>query len=128
MGHVGEVLAQLRDKADNAVIHDDTRWIIPITTASPQGLHGVLVMPAVHVGGPSPYDQHIIARTTNLAAVAFARAETDRLLRVSASTDYLTGLMNRRAFAECVDALGQSPDRFPVSVAVRGPERLQIGQ
>ncbi|MGB3410612.1 MAG: GGDEF domain-containing protein [Microthrixaceae bacterium] len=113
LGDSAALLRLLRDKPTAYVSHDEQRWLIPIPTASPQGLHGLLVMPAVRVGGPSPYDLYVMERTTTLAAVAFGRVETDRILRISATTDYLTGLLNRRAFEERVDALESEIGRFP---------------
>ncbi len=113
LGDSGELLRLLRETPAVSVSHDERRWLIPIRTASPYGLHGLLVMPSVRVGGPSPYDLYVMERTTTLAAVAFGRAESDRILRISATTDYLTGLLNRRAFEERVDALGSEPGRFP---------------
>lgn len=113
MGDPADLLKQLRDGCDGSSCQNEDRWLIPIPTASPNGLHGLLVMPAVRNGGPSPYDYYVMERTTTLAAVAFDRAEMDRILRLSATTDYLTGLLNRRAFEEHVDDLCDGPDCFP---------------
>ncbi len=114
LGDPAALLGSLRSRRELTVGHDERRWLIPIPTSSPDGLHGLLVMPAVRDGGPSPYDLYVIERTTTLAGVAFDRAETDRILRHGATTDFLTGMLNRRAFEERIDSIDDGPGCFPV--------------
>ncbi|RTL09596.1 MAG: GGDEF domain-containing protein, partial [Acidimicrobiia bacterium] len=57
-----------------------------------------MVLKAPWADDPAPYDLAIIERVVGLAALAFERALFDRQLNQAATTDHLTGLLNRRSF------------------------------
>jgi diguanylate cyclase (GGDEF)-like protein len=94
------VLARLRalDNDEWFVLVDGDRWLIPVTPVEADRVLGVLVLPATRPEGPSPWDELVAHRTANLTAVAFARDLRDRMLELAATTDHLTGLLNRREF------------------------------
>jgi diguanylate cyclase (GGDEF)-like protein len=95
---------------------DDERWIVPVLSPTLESLLGLFVLDSPRAGGPTPYDRFVLERLTGLAALAFARIETDRLLHRSATTDYLTGVVNRREFDARVIRLPLVPDAFPAAL------------
>ncbi len=95
---------------------DDERWIAPVLSPTKESLLGLFVLDSPRVGGPTPYDRFVLERLAGLASLAFARIETDRLLHRSATTDYLTGVVNRREFDARVLRLPLVPDAFPAAL------------
>ncbi|MFV0316448.1 MAG: diguanylate cyclase domain-containing protein [Microthrixaceae bacterium] len=81
-----------------ATIVRDSVWGIPILSETGESLFGVIGLPAPRSGGPAPLDRYLLSRAARLASVAFARDRDDRLLRAAATTDFLTGVANRRHF------------------------------
>jgi diguanylate cyclase (GGDEF)-like protein len=113
---VGSSLRAMRESGPHAAVdHDDTRWIVPILSSTGESLFGAFVMPNPRIGGPNPYDLHVLARTVGLASLAFTRAEDDRLLQRAATTDHLTGVLNRRAFELRLAQTALRDDHYPVA-------------
>ncbi len=94
-----EVLAQPRALSERPeVLVSGDLWIVPVTSEDDRRVFGAMVVPESRIGGPSPWDELIAHRSANLASVAFTRDQSDRLLHQAATTDDLTGVMNRREF------------------------------
>lgn len=95
---------------------DGDRWVCPIVSRSSSTVFGSVVFPAPHGGDPTAYDVVVVERITSLAALAFERALHDRRLTRDASTDGLTGVLNRRSLERRLSALPVGLD-YPVVVA-----------
>lgn len=117
VGEISEILKLIRaaDLSSEVVVRGD-RWVVPILCPRGDSLFGVFVLPEPRPGGPSPFDRHVLRRTTTLASLAFTRSADDRLLRHAAATDPLTGVLNRRAFEAQLARLALDPNQFPVSL------------
>ena len=93
------MLGDLRGAGLSAdVIARGGTWSVPILSATGETLFGILQLSERRPGGPAPLDVHLLARVASLASIAFARHRDDQLLTEAATTDYLTGLANRRQF------------------------------
>lgn len=80
------------------VMVGDGTWTVPVLSATAETLFGVVQMPARRPEGPAPLDVHLLGRLADLTRIAFSRHRDDRLLAEAATTDFLTGLANRRHF------------------------------
>jgi diguanylate cyclase (GGDEF)-like protein/PAS domain S-box-containing protein len=117
VGEPAELLSSIREGGLSPEVRfDDHRWIVPVLSGTQETLCAVLVLPSPRQGGPSPFDAHVLRRTVTLASLAFTRAKDDRLLRRAATTDYLTGVLNRRAFEAQLAPLALDPGAFPVTL------------
>ncbi len=113
--NVAELLPTLRSGPQPSdIAHDDVRWIVPVTSSAGT-IAAAFVLPSPRVGGPNPYDRHVLARTVSLASLAFARAEDDRRLQSAATTDHLTGVLNRGAFEQRLAQSALHNDHSPVA-------------
>ncbi len=95
---------------------DEHRWIVPVLSPTQESLLGVLILPSPRDGGPNPFDEYVLRRTTNLASLAFTRGMDDRRLRHAAATDHLTGVLNRRSFESHLAQTPLRPDEFPATL------------
>lgn len=94
----------------------EDRWVCPVVSRGSSAVFGAVVLHTPRSGEPTPYDIAIVERVTALAALAFDRASHDRRLQRDASTDALTGVLNRRSFERRLQALSVDVDA-PVVVA-----------
>lgn len=94
------VLASLRafDSDEWFVLVQGNVWVAPVQSGDADRILGAFILPATRTEGPSPWDELIAHRTANLTAAVFARDLRDRMLTVAATTDHLTGVLNRREF------------------------------
>ncbi|MGI9579012.1 MAG: diguanylate cyclase domain-containing protein [Microthrixaceae bacterium] len=94
------VLARLRafDSEDWFVLVEGNLWVMPVRAGEGEGVFAAFVIPAIRPEGPTPWDELVARRTTRLCSVAFTRDLRDRMLEVAATTDHLTGALNRREF------------------------------
>lgn len=99
--------------SQDLVVDGDT-WAVPVLSETGESLFGVVAMPAPRPGGPALLDQYLLRRAAKLAAVAFARDRDDRLLRRAATTDYLTGVANRRHFEALLATSALEPGALPL--------------
>lgn len=122
LGAIGHLLDEIRGDEvggpglSSKVRVDEHRWIVPVLSPTQESLLGALILPSPRDGGPNPFDTYVLRRTTNLASLAFTRGMDDRRLRHAATTDHLTGVLNRRAFES---HLAQTPlrhDEFPATL------------
>ncbi|MEZ5239012.1 MAG: sensor domain-containing diguanylate cyclase [Microthrixaceae bacterium] len=98
-GRASLVLHEIRSAGlSPEVIVGPSTWSVPLLSSTGESLFGVLELPARRPGGPAPLDQHLLARVASLASLAFSRHRDDQLLAEAATTDYLTGVSNRRHF------------------------------
>ncbi len=117
VGPPGELLGRIREGGLSPEVRaDEHRWVVPVLSSTQESLFAVLVLPSPRQGGPNPFDSHVLRRTTTLASLAFTRAEDDRRLRRAASTDHLTGVLNRREFESRLAECALRPDSFPVTL------------
>ena len=117
IGSGADLLDGIRGRGPSgAPMIDDHRWIAPVRSATGETLYGVLVLPSPRSDGPMPFDLHVLDRSVSLASLAFARAVDDRLLRLAASTDPLTGVLNRREFESRLARSALRPEDLPLSV------------
>lgn len=117
VGPPGELLGRIREGGLSPDVRvDEHRWVVPVLSGTQESLFAVLVLPSPRQGGPSPFDSHVLRRTTTLASLTFTRAEDDRLLRRAATTDYLTAVLNRRAFESQLAQCALRSDSFPVTL------------
>jgi len=93
-----ELLAALRDRGAPCESIDAIRWVFTVPSAGRNDVVAAMVLKAPWADDPAPYDLAIIERVVGLAALAFERALFDRQLNQAATTDHLTGLLNRRSF------------------------------
>lgn len=93
-----ERLARFREVLSAAVVVEGGIWTLPVLSETGETLFGLLEVPAQRPEGPAPLDIHLLDRVASLASIAFARHRDDRLLTEAATTDYLTGIANRRRF------------------------------
>ena len=111
------LLREIRERGPSPQVRvDANRWIVPVLSGTRESLFAALVLPGPREGGPNPFDRLVLHRTTTLASLAFTRAEDDRLLRRAATTDHLTGVLNRRAFESHLAQHALRPDDFPVTL------------
>lgn len=111
-----ERLAAFRDTLSPALVVDDGIWTLPVLSETGETLFGLLELPAQRVEGPAPLDEHLLARAANLASVAFARHRDDGRLIEAATTDYLTGLANRRHFESRLAESAIAADGLPFTL------------
>lgn len=111
-----EVLAKLRALGSDEwfVLVDGDLWLVPVRSAEADRMLAAFVLPAKRSDGPSPWDEMVAHRTSNLAAVVFARDLRDRMLKVAATTDHLTGVLNRREFERFLENSGE--EAMPVTL------------
>lgn len=113
--------AELLDAARPATVRvsdlsDGSRWVVPVRSGNGESLLAVLVLPSPRDDAPNPYDLHVLERTAGLASLACARIMDHRDLQRAATTDHLTGALNRSAFEERVAATARQPDQMPVAL------------
>lgn len=127
VGDPATLLADLRaDGPRGDPIVDEDRWIVPVRSATAESLYGVLVLESPRPDGPMPFDLHVLERSVNLASLAFARAADDRLLRLAASTDPLTGVLNRREFESRLARTALLPGALPLSLFFVDVDRFKV--
>lgn len=110
-----EMLARLREWPSGGIEFDEERWICPVLSRNGESVLAALVMSSPRSTGPTRYDETVMERVTSLTSLAFERADDDRMLRYDASTDHLTGALNRRSFDRRLLSLALD-DAFPVAV------------
>ena len=110
-----ELLQKVRESPTEEILADDERWICPVLSHSRESVLGVVVLPVPRLGEPTPYDATVMQRITSLAALAFERAQYDRSLNKDATTDHLTGALNRRSFERRLMGLALGGE-YPVAV------------
>ncbi len=111
------VLERLRLTGPSTAIEfTEDHWMVPVLSQTQESLFGTFVFRSPRSGGPTPWDAGILHRTAGLATLAFTKAEDTRLLERAASTDYLTGVLNRRAFESSLAQMALRSDAFPVTV------------
>ena len=95
-----KVLARLRAVAqdDWFVLVDGDLWLMPVQSGEADTVFAAFVLTAIRPEGPSPWDELLAHRTANLTGLAFARELRDRMLTLAATTDHLTGVLNRGEF------------------------------
>lgn len=113
---VEERLDRFRDTLSAAVVVEDGVWSLPVLSETKETLFGVLEFPAQRPEGPAPLDMHLLARLASLASIAFARHRDDCLLTEAATTDYLTGIANRRHFESRLAESALAPDGLPLTL------------
>lgn len=120
------LLAELRDDGcPGEVRHREDHWLAPVLSHTGETLYGVFVLHRPDRAEPKPYDLHVLARTTSLASLAFARAFDDHMLQIAATTDHLTGLLNRGTFELSVAQASIHPDSYPLALAFVDVDRFK---
>lgn len=109
------ILKRLRDRPSRGIEFDEHRWICPVLSRNGESVLAALVLSSPRPSGPTRYDETVMERITSLTSLAFERADDDRVLRYDASTDHLTGVLNRRSFDRRLLSLALE-DAFPVAV------------
>lgn len=109
------LLDSARACPSGGIVHDEHRWFCSVLNGNRESVIGVLVLPSPRPSGPTRYDETVMERVTSLAAVAHERAAADRMLRRDASTDHLTGVLNRRSFERRLMGLAVE-EVYPVTV------------
>lgn len=107
--------ARAEGLSPEVVVNEDT-WSVPILSATGETLFGVLELPARRAEGPAPLDLHLLGRVASLASIAFARHRDDQLLAVAATTDFLTGVANRRHFEARLAESALAPGGLPLTL------------
>jgi len=127
VGQPEALLAEIRDDGLSGDVRaDEHRWVAPVLSATQESLFAALVLPSPRVGGPNPFDNHVLRRTTNLTSLAFTRAGDDRLLHHAATTDHLTRVLNRRAFESQLAQHALRADDFPVTLLFVDVDRFKL--
>lgn len=111
------LLSSLRDLGPSAEVQwTPDQWLIPVVSVTGETLVAVFIVDSSAIGEPNPYDRHVLARTANLASLAFSKADAERTLHLAATTDYLTGVLNRRELESRTMRLAQAPEALPVTL------------
>lgn len=97
------------------LVEGDT-WSVPLLSATGETLFGMLELPARRAEGPAALDLHLLGRMASLASIAFTRHRDHRLLAEAATTDYLTGVANRRHFESRLAGTAISPGALPLTL------------
>jgi diguanylate cyclase (GGDEF)-like protein len=120
------LLTELReDGCSGEVRHREDHWLAPVLSHTGETLYGVFVLHRPDRAEPKPFDLHVLARTTSLASLAFARAFDDHMLQIAATTDHLTGLLNRGTFELSVAQASIHPDSYPLVLAFVDVDRFK---
>lgn len=116
-GNPAALLRRLRDEGPSAATQwTSDRWIVPVLSMTGETLVAVFIVDSTAIGEPNPYDQHVLARTANLAALAFTKAHAERTLHLAATTDYLTDVLNRRELESRTMRLALTPGALPATL------------
>jgi diguanylate cyclase (GGDEF)-like protein len=111
-----QLLQQARESGlSEDIVVDTERWVCPVLSNNRETVRGAIVLPVPRLGPPTPYDVTVMRRTTSLASLAFERALYDRMLNRDATTDHLTGVLNRRSFERRLFGLAVEGE-YPVAV------------
>jgi diguanylate cyclase (GGDEF)-like protein len=112
-----ELLEDLRTSLIDQIYVDCGEWVVPILSSNQESVYGLFVLRPGEVRDPHPYDLHVLAQTRELASLAFSRAKSDHLLRLAATTDHLTGLLNRGTFEISVVRTSAQACNLPLAIA-----------
>lgn len=111
-------LTWLDTKWNTRILCDDhgvEYWALEVVGDLTHLEYGELLMVAPRPGGPSPYDALVMRGTADLVRLSFARVSFDRMLTEAATTDDLTGVLNRRAVEQRLESMDVDRD-LPVSM------------
>lgn len=104
-----------------------TRWVAPVMSTQMPAVSGDLVdhgsatqvlgLLVIELGHDlNPYEKYVLGNITGLASLVLGRAIVDRSLQLAATTDDLTGLLNRRAFEARLATAGCEADALPLTL------------
>lgn len=82
-------------------------WAFPIRTPTAQETHGAVLVWSRYSDGPNPFERNAILGAGRLGGIAIERAQQQQALRDAATTDPLTGVPNRAAFTDTIEAMAE---------------------
>lgn len=112
---LAEYLSEIRkEPPDPGVRVHDGFWVAPVLDSKERDIIGLLVLDSP--SEPNPFELFVLERTVGLASLVVARAAMDHHLHLAATTDPLTGLLNRREFERRLASSCETERDLPVAL------------